>query len=194
MDVHDKLDELTAVVEGARSMPMSASCVVNRGEVLALLEELRGLLPEEFRHAQMLLADRESVVDEGRREAQRLLGRAEEERLTPTSQTEVVREARLEADRIRAEAVADALTMRSEADDYVDTKLANFEVVLDKTLAAVHRGREKLSGRSPRVDLSGEGGDPAASHPLDDGERDHRQHDDDERDEHDDRELRLGPS
>ena len=34
--------------------------------------------------------------------------------------------------------------MRGEVDDYVDTKLANFEVVLDKTLAAVHRGREKL--------------------------------------------------
>ena len=187
MDVHDKLDELTAVVEGARSMPMSASCVVNRGEVLALLEELRGLLPEEFRHAQMLLADRESVVDEGRREAQRLLGRAEEERLNLTSQTEVVREAHVEAERILAEAVTDARTMRSEADDYVDTKLANFEVVLDKTLAAVHRGREKLSGRSPRVDLSGERDDPAISHhPLDD-----RQH---EHDEHDDRQLRLGPS
>ena len=191
MDLHDKLDELTAVVEGARSMPMSASCVVNRGEVLALLEELRGLLPEEFRHAQMLLADRESVVDEGRREAQRLLGRAEEERLTLTSQTEVVREARAEAERIRADALAAAGTMRTEADDYVDTKLANFEVVLDKTLAAVHRGREKLSGRSPRVDLSGESDDPAIPHhPLDD-RHDERQH---EHDEHDDRELRLGPS
>ena len=189
MDVHDKLDELTAVVEGARSMPMSASCVVNRGEVLALLEELRGLLPEEFRHAQMLLADRESVVDEGRREAQRLLVRAEEERLTLTSQTEVVREARLEAERIRAEAVADAQTMRSEAEDYVDTKLANFEVVLDKTLAAVHRGRDKLSGRSPRVDLSGEPDDPAGSHhPLDD------RHDDGHDDRHDDREIHLGPT
>ena len=191
MDVHDKLDELTAIVEGARSMPMSASCVVNRGEVLALLEELRGLLPEEFRHAQMLLADRESVVDEGRREAARLLVRAEEERLSLTSQTEVVREARIEADRIRAEAVVDARTMRSEADDYVDTKLANFEVVLDKTLAAVHRGREKLSGRSPRVDLSGESEDAAGSHhPLDDRHDDR----DDDRDEHDDRELRLGPT
>ena len=81
MDVHEKLDELTAIVEQARSMPMSASCVVNRAEVLGLLEEIRALLPEEFRHAQMLLADRESVVDEGRREAERMINRAEEERL-----------------------------------------------------------------------------------------------------------------
>ena len=38
MDVHDKLDELSALVEGARAMPMSASCVVNRAQVLDLLD------------------------------------------------------------------------------------------------------------------------------------------------------------
>jgi len=149
-------------------MPMSASCVVNRGEVLGLLEEIRSLLPEEFRHAQMLLADRESVVDEGRREARRMLDRAEEQRVVLTSETEVVSQARLQAEQIRTEALADAHTMRSEVDDYVDTKLANFEVVLDKTLAAVHRGRDKLRGRSPRVDLADEGDPPDGfGHPLD---------------------------
>jgi vacuolar-type H+-ATPase subunit H len=166
VDVHEKLDELTAVVEQARSMPMSASCVVNRGEVLGLLEEIRALLPEEFRHAQMLLADRESVVDEGRREAQRLINLAEEERLAMTSETEVVSEARRQAQRIRADALDEAETMRREVDDYVDTKLANFEVVLEKTLGAVRRGREKVSGRSPSD--SWEQGAVESGHPLGD--------------------------
>jgi cell division septum initiation protein DivIVA len=169
VDVHDKLDELTAIVETARSMPMSASCVVNRGEVLALLEEMRALLPEEFRHAQMLLADRESVVDEGRREAQRLIDQAEQERLALTSETEVVSEAQRRAARISAQAVEEAEAMRREVDDYVDTKLANFEVVLDKTLAAVHRGRDKLRGRTAHEDLS----EPEVAvrpHPLDEGD------------------------
>ena len=147
MDVHDKLDELISVVENARSMPMSASCIINRGEVLGILEEVRALLPEEFRHAQMLLADRESVVDEGRREAQRLINLAEEQRLAMTSETEVVSEARRQAHRIRSDALEEAETMRREVDDYVDTKLANFEVVLEKTLGAVRRGREKVTGR-----------------------------------------------
>ena len=158
MDVHDKLDELISIVENSRAMPMSASCIVNRGEVLGLLEEVRGLLPEEFRHAQMLLADRESVVDEGRREAARIITRAEEERVALTEETEVVAEAERRAARIRQDADEEARTMRGEVDDYVDTKLANFEVVLEKTLTAVRRGRDKLSGRSDAEDLA---------HPLD---------------------------
>jgi cell division septum initiation protein DivIVA len=165
LDIHDKLDELTAVVENARSMPMSASCIINRGEVLDLLEELRELLPEEFRHAQMLLEDREAVVDEGRREALRLIAEAEVERARLVSETEVLAEAARQAGQIRAAAVDEADTMRAEVDDYVDTKLANFEVVLDKTLSAVHRGRDKLRGRSPHEEF----GDAAADgHPLDD--------------------------
>jgi cell division septum initiation protein DivIVA len=164
VDVHDKLDELTVLVENARSMPMSASCIVNRSEILGLLEELRELLPEEFRHAQLLLTDREAVVDEGRREAERVIAAAEEERLRLTSETEVVAEAMRQAERIHVAALDEAQTMRDQVDDYVDTKLANFEVALDKTMAAVHRGREKLRGRSPHEDLA----DDAFSHPLDD--------------------------
>ncbi len=45
--------------------------------------------------------------------------------------------------------------MRQDAEQYVDTKLANFEVVLHKTLQAVDRGREKLRGRMEQ-DVLGE--------------------------------------
>ncbi len=57
-------------------MPMSASCILNRSEVLALVDDIRELLPEEFRHAEMLLQDREAVIEEGRREVDRLLNEA----------------------------------------------------------------------------------------------------------------------
>ncbi|MDP8910039.1 MAG: hypothetical protein M3N47_13205 [Chloroflexota bacterium] len=146
MDVHDKLDEVIAVIERARSMPMSASCVVNRTEVLGLLEELRELLPEEFRHAQLLLQDREAVIEEGRREVERLIEAARTERGRMVAQTDVVSEAMRHADQIRAEVYEEAVALRAQVDDYVESKLANFEVVLEKTLTAVQRGREKLRG------------------------------------------------
>ena len=47
----------------------------------------------------------------------------------------------------------EAYAIRQEVDDYVDQKLANFEVVLNKTLSAVHRGREKLRGRQELDEL-----------------------------------------
>ena len=81
MDVHEKLDEITSLVEQARAMPMSASCIVNRPELLTLLEELRALLPQEIDLAEQLLAGREKVVEEGRSEADRIIAAAQDERI-----------------------------------------------------------------------------------------------------------------
>jgi vacuolar-type H+-ATPase subunit H len=153
MTIHDKLDEVVATVEGARAMPMSASCIVNRTELLAELEELRAMLPGQLAEAQVVLQSKATVVEEGRGEAQRIIDEAKRERARLIARTEVAQEATLEAERIVAEAEDEATKMRDDVDDYVDTKLANFEVVLGKTLAAVERGREKLRGRHPLDDL-----------------------------------------
>ena len=147
MDVHAKLDELTALIEGARAMPMSASCVVNRADVLAQLDELRSMLPTELSHARQVLDDREAVVETGREEADRIIEAAKAERARMIARTEVMREATREADVLLTGARSDAERMRLEIDDYVDGKLANFEVVLHKTLQAVEKGRAKISGR-----------------------------------------------
>jgi regulator of protease activity HflC (stomatin/prohibitin superfamily) len=152
-DVQVKLDEIVAMVESARAMPMSASCVINRAELLGQLDELKELLPGEFRQARYLLQDRDEVVAEGRREAERIIEEAQEERLRLIDETDLVRDARAEAGRIIDNAAEEAAGMRREVDDYVDTKLANFEVVLTRTLGAVERGRDKLRGRREVDDL-----------------------------------------
>ncbi|WP_042432914.1 hypothetical protein [Streptacidiphilus anmyonensis] len=144
MDVQQKLDEITKLVEGARSMPMSASIVVNRAELVTLLTELREELPGEIAKAQETVQYGDQVVEDARREAERVVAAAHDERQQLINGTDYVTVARSEADRLLAEARAEVSEQRREADDYVDSKLANFEVVLTKTLGAIGRGREKL--------------------------------------------------
>ncbi|MEU5596136.1 ATP synthase F0 subunit B [Streptomyces sp. NPDC020298] len=155
MDVQKKLDEIVTAVSGARSMPMSASCVVNRAELLALLEEVRQALPGSLAQAQELIGDREQMVQQAHQEAERIIESAHAERGSLISGTEVARRSQTEADRILAEARKEAEEVRAEADEYVDSKLANFEVVLTKTLGSVGRGREKLLGTGPGLDENG---------------------------------------
>lgn len=155
MDVQKKLDEIVSAVSGARSMPMSASCVVNRADLLAMLEEVRQALPGSLAQAQELIGDREQMVEQARQEAERIIGNAHAERGSLISDTEIARRSQAEADRIVTEAGKEAEEIRAEADDYVDSKLANFEVVLTKTLGSVGRGREKLLGTGPGLDENG---------------------------------------
>ncbi|MGI5403186.1 ATP synthase F0 subunit B [Streptomyces sp. CA-135486] len=167
MDVQKKLDEIVEAVGSARSMPMSASCVVNRAELLALLEEVRQALPGSLAQAQELIGGREQLVEQARQEAERIIETAHAERGSLISDTQVARQSQEEADRILAEARRDADEIRAEADDYVDSKLANFEVVLTKTIGSVDRGREKLLGRGPGLDEQGYADEDAPEYSAD---------------------------
>ena len=68
-DVESILLRLKELVEAGRSMPMSASVLVNREEFLELLEESIATLPQELRHSRWLLKEREEFLSQARREA-----------------------------------------------------------------------------------------------------------------------------
>jgi cell division septum initiation protein DivIVA len=148
VDVRVKLAEIRRAVEQARSMPMSASAVVNRAELLEMLGDLERAMDEALDQSDKIERQRDEILADGRREAEHIIADARGERERLASDTEVYRIAQRRADELLAEARADAEGLRSETDDYVDGKLANFEITLERTIEAVKRGRERLAGRS----------------------------------------------
>lgn len=141
------IERISELVRGARSMPLSSSVMVHRQELFDLVDALKAALPEEIGRAHAILGDTDQVIERARVEAQRLIDRAKSDRETQLSKTEIVQAAARQADRLVAEAESQARRIRAEAEEYVESKLANFEVVLQKTLAAVERGRQRLAGR-----------------------------------------------
>ena len=147
-DLEEVLDHLTALVEDARALPMSASCVVHRAEVLDLVDEARRVVPVELEQARRVIAERDRLLEQARVQAERLVEQGREEQGRLVEATAVYTRAQAEADRMLEQASDAAEAMRLQTEDYVDAKLANFEVVLSTTLATVQRGRERLSGRT----------------------------------------------
>jgi hypothetical protein len=143
--VEDLVEELIEIVTSAKSMPLSSSAIITRDEVLDLLEAIRDELPEELRRARRMLKDHEELLVAARREAADIISdsRVQSERMV--QRTEIVRQAEHRAVRIVEDAEADGRQMRHEAEDYVDQKLAGFEIVLDRTLKTVRAGRERLA-------------------------------------------------
>jgi len=136
VDAQAKVAEIRQIVADARSMPMSASAVINRGEMLIHLDELAGLISR-------ALSDRQGWA----------------------SETDVYRLAQGEADKVLNAARQEAESLRRDTDAYVDERLANFELTLQKTMEAVSRGRDRLRGRS---DLEDAWNDPGSAQPLPD--------------------------
>ncbi len=147
MDLIDRVDELQVLVEEATSVPFSTSAVINRDEFLELLSGMKQEIPEEVRQARWMARDRDEMMARARKEAERILQEAREQRDRLLSRTEVAQAAEREAERIVEEAKEKATRLRHQAEDYIDQKLAAFEILLNKTLGTVGRGREQLRGR-----------------------------------------------
>jgi cell division septum initiation protein DivIVA len=143
-DTEALLLQVREIVETGRSMPMSASVLVNREEMLEFLDAVIEGLPEELRQARWLLKDRDEVLQKARREGDDVIAAAKAHAAKMVERTEVVRE----ADRVARQRVDDAdeaaRQIRHEAEDYIDQKLASFEVVLERVMLAVQKGRERL--------------------------------------------------
>ena len=154
MESLEKLEAAVTLVKESRAVPLSASCVIHRGELLGVLDEISKALPNDFASAKKLLAHREQIIEEGRQSAEQLIAHAREEVARMVEQTAIVSAAREEAARLVDEAHNKMEREREEVDAYIDSRLATLEVILNKTLDAVNRGRERLAGASDKDVLS----------------------------------------
>jgi vacuolar-type H+-ATPase subunit H len=160
VDIGARLQQLEEAVKEAKSMPLSSSAILNRDELLQMIAGMREALPEEIKQARWVVKDREELLTKARREADGLVSKARTEQSRLVAKESVIQEAQEEAERILADAREQARQIRLEAEDYVDSKLAQFEAwlgriqeafgksdaALAKTAAQITTARERIRG------------------------------------------------
>ena len=154
MEVVERIESAILMVAEARGVPLSASCVVHRGELLELLDNARTSFPGDLDRAQQILHEQDFVIENARVQADQIIAHAREEVESMISQTEIVAAAKKEAKRILVQVEEDAASQQNEIDAYVDSRLATLEVILHKTMDVVNRGRDQLAGVDAKSALS----------------------------------------
>jgi vacuolar-type H+-ATPase subunit H len=154
MDSVEKLTSAITLVEEARGVPLSASCVVHRAEMLEILDDAREALPTDFESARKIIETRDAIIEEARVSAEQLISIAREDVAQMVEQTSIVQIARDEARKILDDARETAELEKQEVEEYIDGRLATLEVILNKTMDAVSRGRDRLGGANDKDVLS----------------------------------------
>jgi cell division septum initiation protein DivIVA len=162
------LTELVELVETARTVPMSASCVVPRERTLDLLDALREVLPPEIVQARRIVAEADRLIGEATERAARLQetgaaeaaaalaqaraeahrleeeGRAEHARLV--SATTVHQAAQAEASGLVAEARRQAESIRDSAESAAARLTGDARDYAETTLTELAAQLRKLAG------------------------------------------------
>lgn len=141
------LDALDDVIVRARPMPMSASVLVNKPEALELIDQMREAMPAQLSQADEYLTDADQRLADAEAQAEQIIAQARERAAQLVAAEQIVRQAEARAREIVQQGQREADELRSEADDYCDRRLAEFEIDLGKVVAQVQAGRAKLAGR-----------------------------------------------
>jgi cell division septum initiation protein DivIVA len=147
MDVLVLIDKLDDLIHNAKQIPLTENVRVDREEIYDLLDQMRATIPEEIKQARWIVKERQEMLAEAKREAERIVKEAQDEQQRLVSEQEVVKQAENHAEDIVEEARAREREIRLGAEDYADDILNTLEVNLEKFLAAVQRGRDRLAGR-----------------------------------------------
>ena len=148
MDVLVLIDKLDDLVHNARPVPLTDQVRVDREEIYDLLDQMRATIPEEIKQARWIVKERQEMLEEAKRESERVVREAREQQARLVSDEEVTKQAERAADEIVEDARAREREIRLGAEDYADEILSTLELNLSKFIAAVQRGRERLQGKA----------------------------------------------
>jgi RNA polymerase-interacting CarD/CdnL/TRCF family regulator len=142
------LEELRAIVAGAKGVPLSASVLVPRDQTLALIARCLASSPREVVEAREVLLERTQVLERTQAEVDQLLSEAHRQMEAMVAEGEIVRAAHAGASHIRNQANEQASQLKRQTEDYIDRRLANFEIILSDLLDQTRRGRQRLAESS----------------------------------------------
>jgi chromosome segregation ATPase len=143
MDVLVLIDKLDDLIHNARPVPLTDQVRVDREEIYDLLDQMRATIPEEIKQARWIVKERQEMLAEAKREAERVVKEARDQQARLTSDEEVYKQAERAAEEILEDARETERQIRLGAEEILST----LEVNLQKFLAAVQRGRDRLAGR-----------------------------------------------
>jgi cell division septum initiation protein DivIVA len=147
MDIMALIDRIEEIVDNGRGVPLSHNKMVDPDKVYEIVDEIRAQFPDELKQARWIVKERQEMLEEAEKEANRILEEARERAQQLASEQEVVRLAEQQAADIMDRAKQQEREIRLGAEDYADEMLANLEVNLGKLLTAVQRGRDRLQGK-----------------------------------------------
>ncbi len=155
-DAETLLRRALDIIANAPAMPLSSTPRIDRHEIIELLDEALSRLPEELRQARWMLKERQDFVNKTRREANEMLEAARVQAERMVQRTEVVRAAEARARQVVDTADNDSRRLKLETEDFLDQRLASFEILLDKLGKTVAAGRQKLSIGTAGLHLPGD--------------------------------------
>jgi len=151
MDALELLQELEDIIDKGASVPFSGRCILERDELLDVLQELQLKLPEDLKQAKWIKEERQRILQEAQAEADEIIKTVEKKAVSMVDENEITKQAIAQGKQIVERAMAEKAQIVESAYNYADALLETVEKVLlgnmkemEQCVAIVRNNRSSL--------------------------------------------------
>lgn len=127
MDVIKLLEYLQGIIESSSKIPVTGKAVINKREILDIIDQIINHLPDEFKKAQWICDEKERILVDAKKQAKIFEEETIDKIRRRVEKQDLVKEAQNRSEEIIASAQRDAKIMRLGAKDYADEILSQLD-------------------------------------------------------------------
>ncbi len=151
MDALELLDELEDIIDKGAAVPFTGRCMLEKDELLDVLQEIRLKLPDDLKQAKWIKEERQRILQEAQNEADGIIKTAEEKIISMVNETEITKKAIVQGNQIIEKARENAKAVEDSAYTYADNLLETVEKVvvssmkdMEQCVAIVRNNRTEM--------------------------------------------------
>ena len=123
MDALELLDELEDIIDKGASVPFSGRCILDKDELLDVLQEIKLKLPDDLKQAKWIKEERQRILQEAQTEADNLIKSAEDKIIAMVNENEITKKAIVQGNQIIENARSNAQQVTDSSFNYADNLL-----------------------------------------------------------------------
>ncbi|MBO5136719.1 MAG: ATPase [Clostridia bacterium] len=134
MDLLELIDELEDIVDKGVSVPLSGRCLLDKDELMEIIEDIKLKLPDDLKQAKWIKSERDRILAEAKAEADKIIKTANEQIIEMVDENEITKKAMNRANDIMVKAQSESKATKDASIEYTDYLLENVERVVTNVL------------------------------------------------------------
>ncbi|MGB4588374.1 MAG: ATPase [Clostridiaceae bacterium] len=127
IEITGLVEVLQEIIDDGSKMPFSKKILVDKGEVVAILDEIVQAIPDDLRTAQWVIGEKDRLLTEARTEYERTKAEVDMMMKEKIDNHDIVREAQIKAQEIISKAQTESKMVRLSAREYADSLLSDLD-------------------------------------------------------------------
>lgn len=144
MDILNLLERIEDIIEEASKFPLSNKVMIDKDEILEVINEIRLKLPDEINRASWVAKERQRILNEAQSEADELIEKVQDQQRYLIEDNEITKQAQKYANQIIQEAERKANEMKFGAYNYSDEILSKLQEKIGEINSIIEQNREVL--------------------------------------------------